>query len=119
MNKRKVGKVWEDFAAGYLEKKGLKILFRNWTCRWGEIDLVVHDVKENCLVFVEVKFSSGNFGNAYEAVNFHKMRALHRTAQFFIQKEKPPQENFRFDVVALTKFPGKVEIEHLQAVDSV
>jgi len=117
VNKREKGKVWEDFAAKHLEHKGYKVLFRNWTCRWGEIDLVCFDPSEKCVVFVEVKFRDGWFGDAYESVGFYKIRALKRSAGFFILKEKPIWKDFRFDVVAITKVRGTVEVEHFPAVD--
>jgi len=45
----------EDAAAAFLVKRGLKLLERNYRCRFGEIDLVLRDART--LVFVEVRYS--------------------------------------------------------------
>ncbi|HEY9447372.1 MAG TPA: YraN family protein, partial [Burkholderiales bacterium] len=43
----------EDRAAAYLEARGLRLVARNYRCRFGEIDLVMREGKT--LVFVEVR----------------------------------------------------------------
>ena len=48
-----VGKKGEDAAAAFLQKKGYKILQRNFHIKGGEIDIVAE--KDNTLVFIEVK----------------------------------------------------------------
>ena len=54
-------------AGAFLESRGLRILARNWRCRFGEIDLVA---KEGAaVVFVEVRMrSSASFGGAAESI---------------------------------------------------
>jgi len=47
------GKLAEELAARFLEKRGLPVVARNFRCRGGEIDLVCRDGK--VLVFVECK----------------------------------------------------------------
>ena len=58
MNKRRVGSVYEEKAAEYLEKDGYRILKRNFYCRSGEIDLIASgkEGSGSVLVFVEVKY---------------------------------------------------------------
>ncbi len=53
MNKREIGAAYEEAAAVFLEKKGVRILERNFRCRQGEIDLIGRDGEY--LVFFEVK----------------------------------------------------------------
>ena len=54
MNTRQTGNVYEQMAADYLEKQGMRILERNFRRgRNGEIDIIGRDGKY--LVFVEVK----------------------------------------------------------------
>ena len=43
MNKREIGAAYEEAAAVFLEKKGVRILERNFRCRQGEIDLIGRD----------------------------------------------------------------------------
>ena len=54
MNEKKLtGDMGEDFAVKYFEKRGYKILERNFHSRYGEIDIIAQD--EYSVVFV-VKF---------------------------------------------------------------
>ena len=48
-----LGRRGEDAAMHYLERCGFEIIDRNWTCRFGEVDIVA--VEDECLVFIEVK----------------------------------------------------------------
>ncbi|MGH2722043.1 MAG: YraN family protein, partial [Actinomycetota bacterium] len=50
---RELQQAGEGAAARHLERRGLRILARNWRIRMGELDLVARD--GGVLVFVEVK----------------------------------------------------------------
>ena len=108
-NKRQVGNKGEDLACDYLKNLGYKILTRNFTIRGGEIDIVARDREE--LVFVEVKLRVGNqFGTAKESITYWKLKALQKTALFYIQKINWANRPYRFDLVAIDNQDGKVEI---------
>jgi len=69
--KKEVGKRGEDAAARYIEKRGYKIVERNFTCPLGEMDIIALDRKTLC--FIEVKTLSGKaYGPPEIAVNVHK-----------------------------------------------
>ena len=51
--KQKVGEVGENYACKYLEEAGYRIVARNYSKKWGEIDIVAEKAK--ALHFVEVK----------------------------------------------------------------
>lgn len=51
------GAYYEEIAAEFLKKKGLRIMERNFRCRNGEIDLIARDGRY--LVFIEVKYRKG------------------------------------------------------------
>ena len=40
---KSTGKWGEDQAEKYLRRKGYRTVARNWSCRFGEIDLIVSD----------------------------------------------------------------------------
>ncbi len=49
-----LGKEGENVAENYLKKKGYSIFGRNYSQKFGEIDIIAKD-PDGCLVFVEVK----------------------------------------------------------------
>ena len=58
MNIGESGKFGEDKAAEYLRKKGYGIIRRNFSCRFGEIDIIAENA--GFLVFAEVKLRKNN-----------------------------------------------------------
>ena len=50
---QKVGEVGENIAVRFLVKRGFVILDRNYTKKWGELDIVVE--KQGKIYFIEVK----------------------------------------------------------------
>ena len=75
MNKRRTGSFYEDMAAAFLIKNGLRILARNYRNRTGEIDLIAQDGEY--LVFAEVKYrSSLHEGYAVAAVDVRKQKRI-------------------------------------------
>lgn len=98
--KRKTGALYEQRAAEYLEKKGYRILQRNYRCRAGEIDLVARDGVY--LVFLEVKYRRDNkAGLGEEAVNAAKQSRIIRAARRYLYEQRLPQDQpCRFDVLS-------------------
>ena len=83
--KRQKGIEGEALACQYLQRKGLKIIEKNWRCRWGEVDLIVQEGLK--IVFVEVKArSSQNFGTGLDAVTERKQQKMAKTALSYLQK---------------------------------
>lgn len=83
MNER--GREAEALAAVCLEKHGLRIVERNWHCRFGEIDLVARD--GDSLVFVEVRArSSRDFGGAAESIHAGKRSRLIAAANQYLTR---------------------------------
>lgn len=103
MNKRAKGKLYEEQAAEYLKRQGMKILCRNFRCRQGEIDLV--GKHQGYLVFVEVKFrQSSECGKPEEAVDAQKQRRICQTAAYYVHTHPfDMQRSVRYDVVAIEK----------------
>ena len=50
---QKIGEIGENITVKFLVKHGFSIIDRNYTKKWGEIDIVAE--KENKLYFIEVK----------------------------------------------------------------
>ncbi len=106
MSLRKTGFHWETQAMVWLEQQGLSLCQRNFHCRQGEIDLIMHD--QDTLVFVEVKYRSRtDFGSAAELITWHKQQRLIRAAGFFLVKNpKYSQLPCRFDVIGIEASAG-------------
>ena len=81
----RTGRSGEDLALRFLQKRGLKLIEKNFRGQAGEIDIVMRDKRE--IVFVEVKTRRTRvFGQPEEAVNYRKKLHLARTAEEWIQE---------------------------------
>ena len=79
--------------------RGYRILERNYSCRFGEIDLIVSD--RAYLVFVEVKLrKSDAFARAAEFVDYHKQNRLRMAAELWLSQHETELQP-RFDVVEI------------------
>ena len=84
LNLNNRGLAAEAAAASYLQRQGLTLLAQNYSCRFGEIDLIMRDGRT--LVFVEVRLrSNSGFTSAADSIHAHKQQKLIRTAQFYLQ----------------------------------
>ena len=105
------GQAVEQVVAIFLQKQGFRLLYRNFRCRLGEIDLI--GIHQNQLVFLEVRFRrSIAYGSAAASVTLRKQQKLIQTARFFLLKA--PQfanKACRFDVAAVTLAKGAYVIE--------
>jgi putative endonuclease len=99
MNPR--GREAETQAALFLQRRGYKILERNFSVRGGEIDLVAREGKTLCFVEVKSRRSSA-FGHPAEAVNWKKQQRLIRAAQVYLLAHAgAAQPACRFDIVSI------------------
>ena len=107
------GKEGEAVAAAFLEKKGYRIVERNFKCSYGEIDLIAWEGET--LVFIEVKArSSSKFGGPEGAVPFRKQEKISCVAMVFLQQRRLFSSPCRFDVVGIVKGAGEMNIALFQ-----
>lgn len=98
---RKTGQLVENLAAGALEQKGYQILKRNFSNRFGEIDIIAQD--KNTLVFAEVKAKTGEeFGMPEEMINPAKLQKIRHMAQIYMDDKTLL---CRIDVIAVVLSP--------------
>jgi putative endonuclease len=101
------GAAAEDAAARFLAGKGLRLVERNYRCRFGEIDLILRDGQT--LVFVEVRYRrSRHFGGAAESITAAKRGKLLRAAGHYMASRGRTPE-CRFDAVLLDGEGGDIE----------
>ena len=117
MARSKLSGAWgEALAAEFLRKKRYKLVACGYSCRYGEIDLIVENRK--FLVFVEVKLRKSNtFAEAMEYVDRKKQDRLRMTASLYLS-QNPTELQPRFDVIEIyapegtaTKCP---QIRHME-----
>lgn len=94
---RATGRAGESYAAQALEKKGYFILERNFSNKFGEIDIIARD--KDVLVFVEVKTKIGiDFGLPEDMISKGKLQKIRNLATVYMKGERVP---CRIDVVAI------------------
>ena len=109
--RKQMGNTGEDMALEYLIQQGYRLVQRNFTCKAGEIDLIVQ--KDDMLVFAEVRSRTGTqYGEPSETVNRKKQDKLRKTAKYYLYCN-PQLERYycRFDVVSIVWNDGKASIE--------
>ncbi len=117
--KSKKGDIGEEVTCKYLEKKGYKVLERNYWKPWGEIDIVAE--KPDFISFIEVKsvsrepvkVVSGDVtrepegyirGGVRPEENMHpaKIKRLHRAIQTYLLDHKVPESrNWQIDLACV------------------
>lgn len=96
----------EALAEAFLKRQGLRILARNYRCRFGEIDLVAETGAT--LVFVEVRARrSEAFGGAAASITAAKRRRLVAAARHYLAAAG--ERSARFDVVLVRGEPPQLE----------
>ncbi len=106
-SKQHSGDAAEALAESFLIEHGLTTAARNFSCRFGEIDLIMQH--EQVCVFTEVRYRNNGknsrtaqFGGALESISTAKQHKIIRAAQFYLSTlGTVPQ--CRFDVVLLDK----------------
>lgn len=121
---QKTGELGENIACMFLMKHGFAIVERNYTQKWGEIDIVAE--KGNDLYFVEVKsVSCENIDVRREDYrpeeNMHewKIQRLSRTVESYIMnKNIPDSVDWQIDllVVYMDHKNKKARVERIENV---
>jgi putative endonuclease len=112
-----LGAKGELVALEYLEKRGAKLLARNYRCPGGEIDLVVE--YEGDLVAVEVKTRTlGGLGVPEESLTWPKLRRVARALGMFAFESSRSGLLWRVDVVVVdVDVDANVKrVEHFKSV---
>lgn len=110
--KKQLGQWGEGQAVKLLEKKGYKIVERNFYTRYGEIDIIAKD--KDYLVFIEVK--TRRTMEAIGAVNKRKQEKIVQAAQIYLQENISDENDIRFDCIVLEKQKNKFVIKHLEDI---
>jgi len=115
--KQKIGELGENIAVKFLIKNGFSVIDRNYTKKWGEIDVVAE--KTDRLYFIEVKsvsrltlntFVPKSYSDSDERYehrpedNMHpwKLKRLSRTIQtYLLSKNIPDEKEWQVDLLVV------------------
>lgn len=108
-----LGAMAERKAANFLNKKGYDLLDVNYTCRFGEVDLIVKN--DRYIVFVEVKMRNDNsIAQPKEFVDYKKQQRIIATAKLYLSTNSTELQP-RFDVVEVFSKNDRIKsIKHLE-----
>jgi len=127
-----IARIGEEEAASFLQKKGYKIIERNFRKGYGEIDIIAIDPsthstssgqarsgQADTLVFVEVKTRiSINFGTPFEAITPWKLKSLVKTAQFYKSLHPALPQSLRIDAVSV-KLSDDNSVEKIELLENI
>ena len=106
--KRKIGDIGENIFVKHLVKHSYRILDRNYSKKWGEIDIVA--IKDKVLHFIEVKtvsvrYTLSDISDNYEPeenVHLWKLKRLSRAIQTYLAEKKVDDNaEWQVDVAAI------------------
>jgi putative endonuclease len=104
---QKIGQLGEEVACEFLMKHGFSVLERNYTKKWGEIDIIAQ--KQGKRYFVEVKSKQVESMNnvSYETNrpedNMHpqKMKRLRRVVETYLISKRQGYVDWQFDLLVV------------------
>lgn len=110
-----LGRWGEKRSEKFLKNKGLHPLTRNFSCKMGEIDLIMVD-GDGAIVFIEVKCRANeDFTPAETLVTTDKQKKMNYTAQYFLRTHRISDRPYRFDIVTIVlNSNGREQINHYQ-----
>ena len=115
MDRKLLGRWGEAQAAEYLRKKKYKITGMNYSCRFGEVDIIAEDRKY--IAFVEVKLrKNANFAQAREFVTVSKQEKVKAAASMYLAANETDRQP-RFDVIEIYAphgADGEISINHIE-----
>jgi putative endonuclease len=90
-SQQRKGELGETIACRYLTSKGFEIIERNYTRKWGEIDIIAR--QNGVTYFIEVKSVSHGTGlvRPEENMNIFKQRKMAKTIAVYLMSHSVPE----------------------------
>lgn len=100
MRQKSLGNLGENLALKYLKNNGYQIITRNFSSKFGEIDIIAKE--DSTLVFIEVKtrFSQA-FGLPEEAITPWKVKKIIKAGEYYKNFHPELPESLRIDAVVI------------------
>jgi putative endonuclease len=112
---RQTGLFGEQKAREFLEAQGHVVLFSNWRCRLGEIDLITLFQRRAHLIEVKTRRGLG-VGHPLEAIHQRKLLKLQQLAESWLRHFPEYRDRFQIDAIAVQVGRGAYSIDHIQAI---
>jgi len=107
-----VGNQGELLVSDWLTAHGYRILFRNYLCRGGELDIVA--VKGSALSFVEVKTRLSQYFDLSEVItNSKRKRMIFAAKRYLFENARFSDYTHQFDVALVEKNGADFKIRYL------
>lgn len=103
LSSKELGRKGEDAAERYLLARGYEVLERNWTCAFGEADIIARE-QDGTLCFIEVKTrKSVEAGLPEESITREKQKRYERIALCYLMEYDDWEDNepVRFDAIGI------------------
>jgi len=114
--RRRFGNRGEDLAAAFFITRGFRVVVRNWSCRMGEIDLVVE--RAGNVHFVEVKTRrTMKYGYPEEAITRTKLAHFSRAIEAYLRASPSAPQHYQADALAISiKEDGPPEYHYVEHI---
>lgn len=108
------GREGEALAEAHLVRAGCAILARNFSCRYGELDLVA--TQGETVIVVEVRLrSTAVWGDPAHTISRAKQRRVVKATLHFLRAHGLFDRMIRFDVISIVGRGEAAALEHLPA----
>ncbi len=104
---QKIGELGEDIACKFLMKHGFVILERNYTKKWGEIDIIAEKWEKRYFVEVKSKSVKSLDSVSYETsrpednMHYWKMKRLRRVVETYLISKRLGSVHWQFDLLVV------------------
>ena len=112
MERKQYGDEGEEAAVRFLEARGYRVRARNFSCRYGELDVVAEHGDTVCFVEVRMR-STAVWGDPSHTVSFAKQRRVVKAALHYLQTQRLREKMIRFDVISVVGRGERATVEHL------
>ena len=115
--KKDLGDLGEKIAREYLEKKGYKILDKNFRySNFGELDVVAQ--RSNDIIFIEVKTRNKTGPGGFwpeDNITYDKQKKLIKLSQIWLSKFKLLEKSWQIDILAIEIYrDGSFDTRHTE-----
>jgi len=110
-NSQKIGELGEEIACKFLVKHGFSVLERNYTKKWGEIDIIAQKIDKRYFIEVKSKQVDDNFdflniqtdktNRPEDNMHEFKMKRLRRVVETYLISQRLGYVDWQFDLLVV------------------